>query len=322
MTYDILAIGDTVTDAFIRLKDAEVHHKRLSMRFADKIPYEDVWIVPAVGNPANAAAAAGRLGLRAAIATNVGKDVQGEEAIAAFASNNVDTSFIAVHEGMKTNYHYVLWFQDDRTILIKHEKYPRTFPDIKDEVRWIYFSSLGEDALEFHDVIADWLETHPETKLAFQPNTFQIGLTERLQRIYVCTDLFFCNRDEAQRILKSQNDDIKTLLDGIRALGPKTVVITDGHEGAYALENGEYWYMPIYPDPKPPLERTGAGDAFSSTVTAALALGLPLSEALRWGPVNSMAVVQEIGAQKGLLTREKLEEYLKNAPVDYLPKKI
>ena len=68
-SFDIVAIGDIVTDAFIELKDAEVHcdinHEQcmLSMRFGDKIPYKDVVIAPAVGNSPNAAVAAARLGL-------------------------------------------------------------------------------------------------------------------------------------------------------------------------------------------------------------------------------------------------------------------
>ena len=78
--------------------------------------------------------------------------------------------------------------------------------------------------------------------------------------------------------------------------------------------------MPIYPHT--PFERTGAGDAFASTIVSALALGKNLLEALPWGPINSMSVVQEIGAQKGLLTLEKLEEYLKNAPADYKLRKL
>ncbi|HEY4527710.1 MAG TPA: hypothetical protein VJL09_01565 [Candidatus Paceibacterota bacterium] len=45
-------------------------------------------------------------------------------------------------------------------------------------------------------------------------------------------------------------------------------------------------------------------------------------EALRWAPVNSMSVVQYVGAREGLLTREKLEEYLAKAPPDYKPRKI
>ena len=78
----------------------------------------------------------------------------------------------------------------------------------------------------------------------------------------------------------------------------------------------------MYPDPKDPVDRTGAGDSFSSTFTAAIALGKSPAEALSWGPVNSMSVVQYIGAQEGLLTREKLEEHLKNAPATYQAVKI
>jgi sugar/nucleoside kinase (ribokinase family) len=78
----------------------------------------------------------------------------------------------------------------------------------------------------------------------------------------------------------------------------------------------------MYPDPKPPLDRTGSGDAFSATLTAALALGLSLPEALAWGPVNSMSVVQYIGAREGLLSRAKLDEYLGAAPDGYEVKKV
>jgi ribokinase len=70
------------------------------------------------------------------------------------------------------------------------------------------------------------------------------------------------------------------------------------------------------------VDRTGAGDSFSSTFTVALAQGKSIKEALMWGPINSMSVVQYLGAQKGLLTKEKLEEYLKNAPNSYKPTKL
>ena len=80
--------------------------------------------------------------------------------------------------------------------------------------------------------------------------------------------------------------------------------------------------MPPYPDPKPPLNRTGAGDAFASTFTSAFALGKSIREALRSAPINSAYVVQQIGAQKGLLMREQLEKYLAIAPENYRPRKI
>ena len=108
----------------------------------------------------------------------------------------------------------------------------------------------------------------------------------------------------------------------MQALGPKVVVVTDGPLGAYALENGKIFFMPPYPDPKPPYERTGAVDAFSSTFVAAIALGLSVGDALRWAPINAMSVVQYVGAREGLLTKEKIEAYLKQAPQNYVLQEI
>lgn len=328
--YDFIAIGDTVTDAFIRLKNPAAHvdidkgAREICMHFADKIPYEDVKIIPAVGNPANAAVSASRLGLRTALVTDLGDDYFGEECFNALKGEKVATEFIHIHHGQKTNYHYVLWYEDDRTILVKHEEYDYKLPDF-DDPDWVYFSSLGEHSLPFHEVLEKYLLKHPNIKLAFQPNTFQIKFGARkLAGIYQRTDLFISNKEEAERILEleSNHHDVKKLLGGIQKLGPKIVVITDGPKGAYAFGDDQMWFMPPYPDPKPPFERTGAGDAFSSTFTAALALGKSIPQALSWAPINSMSVVQYIGAREGLLTREKLENFLKNAPEDYKPKKI
>lgn len=323
-----MAIGDTVTDAFIRLKDASVNcdinreNCMICMRFADKIPYEAVYIVPAVGNSANAAASAARLGLKTAFVSNIGDDYFGTECLKALKAEQVDTRFVAVHKGQKTNYHYVLWYEDDRTILIKHEGYDYQLPDINSP-KWIYLSSLGENSRDFHADFSSYLAAHPDIKLAFQPGTYQIKLgKESIVKIYQRTEVFFCNKEEYQRILETREEDVKKLMAMMRELGPKVAVLTDGPRGSYAFDGVNGWYMPVYPDPKPPYERTGAGDAFSSTFTAALVLGFDIPTALRWGPINSMSVVQYVGAREGLLTREKLEEYLKKAPADYQPKKI
>ena len=326
--YDFLGIGDTVTDAFIRLKEAEVHcdinkeHCTICMRFGDKIPYEDVYIVPAVGNSANAAVSAARLGLKSALVSNIGDDYFGTECIQALKKENVGTEYVTINKGHKTNYHYVLWFGDERTILIKHEEYDYKLPTIGNP-RWVYLSSLGENSLEYHRMLEKYLRARPDVKLAFQPGTFQIKFgKDALAYFYERADVLFCNKDEAQRILGTQEADMKLLLGMIAALGPKIVVITDGVKGAYAYDGKNAWSMRMYPDPKPPLQRTGAGDAFSSTFTIALALGLPITDALKWAPINSMSVVQGIGARQGLLTRSQLEEYLTKAPLDYEPKPL
>ncbi|MCA9352913.1 carbohydrate kinase family protein [Patescibacteria group bacterium] len=329
---DFLAIGDIVIDTFIRLKDAEVHcnidneNCMLSMRFGDKIPYESVKVISAVGNAPNASICAARLGLSSAIMTHVGNDDFGKSCITTLEENNVRSNYVTIENGKVTNHHYVLSFQAERTILIKHENYAYNLSEqIGNTIpTWVYFSSVGEDSMQYHADIAAWVKKN-NIKMAFQPGTFQISLgVEKLKDVYKATEIFFCNVEEAQSVLHSDSRDVKELMRKIHDLGPNIVCITDGPDGAYAYDsyNDEYWFHPIYPDPQPPVERTGAGDSFSSTFTVALGHGKSVAEALSWGPINSMNVVQYVGAQEGLLTREGLEEFLKNAPEYYQPKKI
>lgn len=325
MTYDIIAIGDTVTDAFIRLKEAEVHcdehgeHCMLSMRFGDKIPFDFAVVVPGVGNSANAAVACARLGLSTALRSYVGADRNGAECLEAFKTNNVSNEFVVSEEGKTTNYHYVLWYESERTILIKHEVYSYALPASFPAPKWIYLSSMADHTLPYHQEIAKYLIENPDVKVAFQPGTFQIKLgAEALKDLYARTDVFFCNKEEAQLILNTQESDEKKLLEGMRTLGVKTPVITDGRKGMYAMDETGTWHVPMYPDPKPPVERTGAGDATASTAVAYMAMGMPLHEALMRGAINSMSVVQEIGAQKGLLSKEQIEEWYAKRPADFV----
>jgi len=328
--YDFVAIGDITTDAFIRLNknfasiecNEEGRPCKICMNFGDKLPYDFVEVVRAVGNSPNASVSAHRLGLKSAIVTNIGDDQNGKECIDQLKRQGVSTDFVKTHDGKKTNYHYVLWYENERTILIKHEEYEYSMPSVG-ESGWLYLSSLGENSLPFHGVIADYVKKHAKIKLAFQPGTFQIKLgPEKLAEIYKNTEVFFCNVEEAIKILKTDNRDIKFLLSEMNKLGPKIVVITDGPKGAYAYHAEKTWFMPPYPDPKEPYDRTGAGDSFSSTFVSALALGKEVPEALSWAPVNSMSVVQKVGAQEGLLHQDELIGYLKNAPEDYKVKEI
>lgn len=326
--FDFVAIGDVVVDAFIRLEDAHVTCTldgtkcELCMKYGSKVPFEYAKIVAGVGNSANAAVSASRLGLSAALVAPTGNDANGQLCIDTLAVDGVDTTFINKQSGIPTNYHYVLWFGDERTILIKHEKYSYSIPDFGTP-KFIYLSSLGEDASHLHGEIVEYLQAHPEGKLAFQPGTFQIKMgVEALHNLYAHTEIFVCNLEEAQIITGLDTLDVRTLSEKIMSYGPKVVLVTDGSKGAYSFDGIDLFFMPPYPDPAAPLERTGAGDAFASTFVSFLALGMNPEEALKRAPINSMSVVQKIGAQEGLLTRDALEEYLANAPGEYISKKM
>jgi ribokinase len=324
MKYDFVAIGDITTDAFIKLADAHViegidHTSReLCVRFGEKVPFESVTVVRAVGNSPNAAVSAKRLGLKSALLSYVGDDPNGVDCLRALKEEGLSTEYVGIVPGAATNYHYVLQFGPERTILVKQEKYAYKLPFFSEAPGWLYLSSVGEHAADFHDEVVTFLENNPQTKLAFQPGTFQIKMGwTRLQKLYEKTDVFFCNKEEAQIILDTTENDMRELLVAMRMKGPKIPIITDGPKGAYAFDGEKAWFVPMYPDPKPPVSRTGAGDAFASTVVSMLATGMNLKDALVRGPINSMSVVQYIGAQYGLLSRDKIETLLMNAPSSY-----
>ncbi len=329
---DVLAIGDVVTDAFVKLLDDRAttyendEGKWLAMPFGTKIPFDHATIIEGVGNAANAAVSFARLGLKSGLISNVGADSQGRDIIAALHKKEVDPRFVHINPGKISNYHYVLWYKEERTILIKHEEYDYQWPRFRpiDIPKWVYFSSISKNSLDtYHDHVAEWLEDNPEIKLAFQPGTFQLEAgADRLKALYQRTEVLVVNREEAVKVCGGNYDDLHDLLNKLHDLGPKVVVITDGPAGAYASDGENRFKMPSYPDPAPPFERTGAGDAFASTFVAALMKGKSLEEAMRWGPINSMSVVQQVGAQNGLLTDEDLEDLLAKAPDWYHPERF
>ena len=329
--YDLVCIGDTVVDNFIQLHEASVHcglHREaceLCMSFATKVPYESLFVAPAVGNASNVAVGAARLGLRTAIVTAVGSDRPGEEILEVYRKEKIDTEFVRVNRGRPTNQHFVLTFQAERTILIKHEKYAYADPALIDKrTDWVYFSSIAEHTLPFHEKVARYLAKHQGIRMGFNPGTYQLRFgAEKLKGIYRRTHALFVNREEAELILKKKpGTDMCVLFKGLHALGPKVAVITDGPKGAYASDGTDCYFMPPYPDPRPPISRTGAGDAFSTGFMGALIYGLPVHEALRWAPIESMHVVQSFGAQTGLLSKRALLGFLKKAQKNYQAKPL
>lgn len=324
---DFLAIGDIVAEPFIKITDAEANcdlqgeHCKICFRFGEKVPYESAEICYAVGNSPNVAVGASKLGVNTALVSYVGDDFVGKRNIESLMKDGVNIDYMKIVPDMESNYHYVLWYENERTILVKHTEFPYSFPEDMPEAKWIYLSSLASNSKEYHEEVLKYLKKYPSMNLVFQPGTFQIKLgIEALKDIYERTDILSLNLSEAKRILNTEENDIIKIIAMLRALGPKCVVLTDGLKGAYADDGENIYFVPVYSTKA--YESTGAGDSFNSAFISALILGKDMKEALLWGPINSMSVVSEVGAQKGLLTREKLEEYLQNAPEEYKITKI
>jgi ribokinase len=334
MKFDLISIGDNATDAFIRLAEAELNCQidkpecKICLKFASKIPYDSVTEVPAGGNSSNIAIGVAKLGLKVAYVSNIGNDDHGTKTLAKLNQAGIDTTWVKKNDNIPTNYNYVLWYADDRTILVKHENYPNYFPYSAEASQgkpnspstdWLYLSSVSDSDFSLHQQITDWLTTHPETKLAFSPGTWQIKAgTEKLKAIYTHTEILFCNKQEAEKIAgdnlrnaTSSEPEVvfRKLAEQIKTLGPRTVVITDGENGASVLDDQNNFYqVPISTAFGPAIERTGAGDAFASAYLAATINGLSADQALAWGAINSASVVTQVGPHEGLLTRDQIEE--------------
>jgi ribokinase len=321
----ILAVGDIITDAFIKLSEDyakvetdEKGYKRLSFELGAKIPYDQADIVEAVECSPNAAVSMTRLGLDVSLRSWLGDDGPGQEMIAYLKQQGVGTSELVVEKDMKSNYHYVLRYGSDRTKLQKFEDYSYQWQIPAEKPEWLYLGVLGEKTWSLHEQMLQYLTDNPEIKLVFQPGMYHLmwGI-EKMAPFYERAELVIMNREEAAQVTGKDRGDIKTVINGLHELGAKIAVVTDGPDGAYASDGSKLLFMPNYPDPAPPYDRTGAGDAFASTITAALALGESLETALSWAPINSMSVVQKLGAQAGLLKKDEILHFLQQAPTDY-----
>ena len=179
----VLCIGDVVTDAFIKLFDDRAtsyeneEGKWLAMPYGMKVPFDHAEVIEGVGNAANAAVSFERLGIESGLISNVGSDQFGRDIINSLNSKGVDTRFVHINSKKMSNYHYVLWYKEERTILIKHEEYDYHWPRFRsvDIPEWVYFSSISKSALDtYHDKVSDWLDDNPDVKLALQPGTLQL----------------------------------------------------------------------------------------------------------------------------------------------------
>ena len=99
---------------------------------------------------------------------------------------------------------------------------------------------------------------------------------------------------------------IVSYLRALTQLGPRYVTITDGAQGAFVGSREEIIFNPALESKV--IGTAGAGDAFGATLTAYLAMGYRIDEAVSAATVNSASVVGHVDTQTGLLRRHELDQ--------------
>lgn len=105
--------------------------------------------------------------------------------------------------------------------------------------------------------------------------------------------------------------DAERAAQALRRLGPATVVVTLGAEGALAAGPDGVVHAPGVPVAV--VDTTAAGDAFNAALAVALAEGRPLTSSLAFANAAALACTVR-GAQPSLPRRADVERLVRSAP--------
>lgn len=308
--FDLISIGDAAVDYFFKISDAKLEDQgaKICFNFGDKLPVGEYKQTLGGNNPNNAVAAV-KLGLKTAIYLNIGTDLAGKFTLVELKKEGVDTRYIVENPGVSSNASAIISFGGERTILTFRQDFNYQLPDL-DRARWVYVSSMGKSAIacNLNRQIESYIE-RTGASLAYNPGPYELKHgVKKFPKLLSLTRILIVNLQEAEDILgKSQS--IKRMLSSLVELGPRMVIVTDGKNGSYGFDGEKYWQLGIFPSKV--ADMTGAGDSYATGVLAGLFYGKDLPEAMRWGAANSASTIEEVGAQNGLLTYDKMQTRLK-----------
>lgn len=318
--FDCVSVGDSMMDVYLTLHNAEVKCEfnsekcQICLQYGEKIPV-DRMDRGLGGNAMNVSVGLSRLNYNVALFTIHGDDEIGKIIDQRLDDEKIDRTLSLTLPETNSRYSTVINFKGERTILEYNMPHSYVLPESFPETKWVYVSSVGKKFEDFFAAMAT-LVAERNLSVAFTPNRAQLEspIESYLPLLKLCRAVFM-NLQEAQRMMNKtdlvgngQTAQVKNLLSEIFELGPKTVAITDGKNGAYVYDGSKYYHLGILNAVV--VSATGAGDAFASGFLGAIMKGLPTVEALRWGTMNAGSVVGKIGAQSGLLKHDQMEKIL------------
>lgn len=319
--FDVVTIGDVVLDTFLSLHNASefarfnAETEELCIRTGSKVMLDDASFLLG-GNACNVAVGLKRLGLTTALIAELGDDEFSEKLMHGLTIEGVNLDFIKRTPGAPSTFSVILNILGDRTAFVRHVQRQHDFSLDRFETKWLYLTSLGKDWHQLYKKVVEYKKSH-NVQLAFNPGSAQVAEgPDSFAEVLSVTDILFVNRDEAEIILhgkvvsKEEQETEENLLFRVQRAGPKMVVMTDGENGSYALdEKAQLLYEKSAKCTV--VEKTGEGDAYGSGFLAAYIHGKSVQEAMQWGALNAAAKIEKMGSQPGLLTKEEMESRLK-----------
>ncbi len=325
MTKKIITLGGATEDITFYPREAVVldnkqdilRQKILGFEYGAKVPIEDFYSTFG-GGAANTAINFSRLGFKASIITCLGKDERAEQIKDNLKKQKVDTSLMLTSAKDRSPFSLLLIGPRSEHVAFVYrgaKEDVKLSPQAKKKIQasdWLYVTSLsGTWQLILKQAF------NLATKIAWNPGSVQLkkGI-KALGPLLEKTTVLCVNKDEAIELVLSDKkyknkeftffDRLDNLLQAIKDMGPKIVVITDGKRGASAFDGQTIYKQPIAKEKKR-VDTTGVGDSFNSSFIAGLELYQGnIKKALSLGAKSSASVIGELGAQNGLLTKKSI----------------
>src|SRR3989338_6567909 len=310
--YDIVSIGSSTRDIFINANDFKVLDmsdfatgKALCFPFGSKIEIKKM-VFTSGGGGTNAAVTFSRQGLSTACVGVVGEDLNGQEVLNELAKEGVETKYFQKHDDDFTAYSVILVDLSGERTILSYKGEGQHFDVNKIDfdslqTKWLFLDSLGGhyDLLEKS---VNWAVTN-NIKLATNPGGKELehGL-EKLKPLLKNFSIVIMNQEEASGLTgidyKKEEDIFKFMDEMIGGI----FVMTKGQEGV-VVSDGKNIYRAGVPD-SPVVERTGAGDAFSSGFVTEYIRSGDISKAIQFATANASSVVTKYGAKAGILRKD------------------
>ena len=309
--YDIISIGSAVKDIFIDSDDFKSITtadfsvgKGLCFPLGSKLEIKRIAFASG-GGGTNAAVTFARQGLSTACIGVIGNDFNGQEILAELEGEGINVDFFQKHDDDFTAYSVILVDKSGERTMLSYKGEGQHFDAGKIsfdrlQSKWFFLDSLGGhyDLLE---KAVKWAVKN-NIKLATNPGNKELahGL-DKLEPLLKNFSIVIMNQEEVSRLVGVNYDKELKVFRAMNEIIPGIFVMTKGPEGV-VVSDGKNLYRAGVPD-SPVVERTGAGDAFSSGFVTEYIRSGDIAKAIQFATANASSVVTKYGAKAGILKR-------------------
>ncbi len=267
------------------------------------------------GKGSNQAVAARRAGAETMFITKIGKDTFGEMAMKLYADEGINSKYVWEIPDMSTGAASIVVNEEtgDNAIIVVPGAADAMVPDDLDAAEagiadCAFFMASLEVPIP---VMQHGLEVAKRNGVPTILNPAPAAILP--DEVYGLSDYFTPNETEAAILAGIPVVTIEDAEEAAKIFlhrGIDTVVITLGEKGAYVRNSVINQHVPAFDMGGKVLETTGAGDAFNGGFAYALAEGMSLIEAVRFGSATAAISVTRLGTAPAMPVNGEIRDLL------------